>query len=137
MEGLILLLPMCRVHQPLLIYNAFVPGCGWSTEQYKAWAYQTLTQLLAPVPAPKRHAARWFSRLLSCRRRPPHHALEREHQAGAGGGPRYAPRPSPASRAAATASARVAAGSLASTIDTWLRTVFSASPSARAMRGLS
>jgi AcrR family transcriptional regulator len=43
------------VVQSMSTYNAFVRGCGWSNEEYKAWAYRTLTQLLTAVsPAKQR-----------------------------------------------------------------------------------
>lgn len=35
--------------QSMSTYNGFVRDCGWSTEQYKAWAYRALVQLLPPV----------------------------------------------------------------------------------------
>lgn len=38
-----------EVVQSMTTYNSVVRDCGWSTEQYKAWAYRTLAQLLAPV----------------------------------------------------------------------------------------
>jgi AcrR family transcriptional regulator len=31
-------------------FNAFVVGCGWTVEAYKAWAYLALTQLLPRLP---------------------------------------------------------------------------------------
>jgi AcrR family transcriptional regulator len=37
------------VVQSMATYNAFVRGCGWTTEQYKAWAYRTLIQVLPPA----------------------------------------------------------------------------------------
>ncbi len=37
------------VVQSMATYNAYVRDCGWSTQEYKAWAYRTLTQVLPPV----------------------------------------------------------------------------------------
>lgn len=37
------------VVQSMATYNAFVRDCGWTTEEYKAWAYRTLTQLLPAI----------------------------------------------------------------------------------------
>jgi AcrR family transcriptional regulator len=31
-------------------FNAFVTGCGWTVEDFKAWSYFTLTQILVPLP---------------------------------------------------------------------------------------
>lgn len=45
------------VLQSMPTYNAFVTGCGWSTEEYKAWCYRTLTQLLPPLAPAKARAA--------------------------------------------------------------------------------
>ncbi len=44
------------VVQSMTTYNGFVRDCAWSTEQYKAWAYQTLTQLLPPSPPARARA---------------------------------------------------------------------------------
>lgn len=44
------------VVQSMSTYNGFVRGCGWSTEEYKAWAYRSLTQLLTPVSPAKQRA---------------------------------------------------------------------------------
>lgn len=38
------------VVQSTTTYNAFTVNCGWSTEQFKAWSYRTLTALLPPLP---------------------------------------------------------------------------------------
>ncbi len=45
------------VLQSMSTYNAFVAGCGWTTEQYKAWCYRALTQLLPPLAPTKARAA--------------------------------------------------------------------------------
>ncbi len=45
------------VLQSMSIYNAFVAGCGWRTEKYKAWCYRALTQLLPPLSPAKARAA--------------------------------------------------------------------------------
>lgn len=37
------------VVQSMATYNGFVRDCGWSAEQYKAWTYRALTQLLPPA----------------------------------------------------------------------------------------
>lgn len=44
------------VVQSMATYNAFVRDCGWTTEQYKAWAYRTLTHML-PLTTPARARA--------------------------------------------------------------------------------
>ena len=44
------------VVQSMSTYNAFVRDCGWATEEYKAWAYRTLTQLLPAVNPAKERA---------------------------------------------------------------------------------
>jgi len=38
------------VLQSLATFSAFTVGCGWSTEEFKAWTYRCLTQLLEPLP---------------------------------------------------------------------------------------
>lgn len=38
------------VLQSLTTFSAFTIGCGWSNEEFKAWAYRSLTQLLEPLP---------------------------------------------------------------------------------------
>jgi hypothetical protein len=43
-------LDIVDVVNSLPTFAAFVHRCGWSTEQFKAWAYLALTQLLPPSP---------------------------------------------------------------------------------------
>ncbi len=47
---------MIDVLQSMSTYNAFVAGCGWRTEHYKAWCYRALTQLLPPLAPAKARA---------------------------------------------------------------------------------
>ncbi len=44
------------VVQSMSTYNAFCRGCGWSTEEYKAWAYRTITQILPQATPAKARA---------------------------------------------------------------------------------
>ena len=45
------------VLQSLATYSSFTVGCGWSDEEFKAWTYRSLTQLLEPLtPARARKA---------------------------------------------------------------------------------
>jgi AcrR family transcriptional regulator len=47
------------VIQSMATYNAFVADAGWTVEQYKVWAYRSLTLLLPPLsPAASRRADR-------------------------------------------------------------------------------
>lgn len=38
------------VVQSMGTYHAFVAGCGWSPERYKAWAFRTVSQMLSATP---------------------------------------------------------------------------------------
>ncbi len=38
------------VLQSLTTYSAFTVGCGWNNQEFKAWTYRSLTQLLEPLP---------------------------------------------------------------------------------------